>query len=96
MHKNEVRRYEVIGRVQGVGFRNYTQKKARQLGLAGWVRNLWNGRVEVLATGEPETLEKFEAYLERGPEHSDVTEVQKVPASELKRVYSDFVIERSV
>lgn len=64
--------YLISGRVQGVGFRAFTERNARQLGLIGWVRNLEDGRVEALACGRPEVLLEFEAHLRRGPNHGRV------------------------
>lgn len=57
----------VHGRVQGVFFRASTQKKARALGLTGWVRNLPDGTVEVLAVGPRPALEALLAWLHEGP-----------------------------
>ena len=62
----------VQGRVQGVGFRQFTQDTARWLGIAGWVRNLPDGRVEVLARVSAEIKTKFLAALRQGPTHSRV------------------------
>lgn len=75
----EVRRYLVEGLVQGVGFRNYTVKKAQGLGLSGWVRNLGDGRVEALAQGSSDQLREFEKYLRRGPDSARVEDVKVVP-----------------
>lgn len=61
------RRYWVTGRVQGVWFRASTQERAAGLGLDGWVRNLADGRVEVLASGTEGQLERLEAFLREGP-----------------------------
>lgn len=58
---------EVRGRVQGVGFRYTIERTARQLGLAGWVRNLPDGAVEVWAQGRPSAVHRLEAVLARGP-----------------------------
>lgn len=60
-------RYVVSGRVQGVGFRYYVVREAQQLGLSGYVRNLRDGRVEVVAAGSEEKLGRLEALLWRGP-----------------------------
>lgn len=57
----------VSGRVQGVGFRFYARSAATRLGLAGFVRNLADGRVEVSATGDRRSLEALLAALRRGP-----------------------------
>jgi acylphosphatase len=66
----------VRGRVQGVGFRFFTQKRANELKLKGWVRNLPDGTVEVWAQGAPLALEQFMHSLEVGPVGSWVEEAQ--------------------
>lgn len=63
----EARRLLVSGRVQGVGFRAFVAEAAGRLGLAGWVRNLADGRVEVLAEGTPGALDALAAACARGP-----------------------------
>lgn len=65
----------VKGRVQGVGFRYHTLKSAQEYGLKGWVRNLYDGRVEVLAEGEHQDLNLLLADLRKGPVSSDVNDV---------------------
>jgi acylphosphatase len=67
----------IAGRVQGVGFRYYVIEHAQNLDLRGWVRNLWDGRVEVVAEGPQADLERLLVFLQRGPssarvEHVDV------------------------
>lgn len=62
----------VCGRVQGVGFRWYTRKKAEALALDGWVRNLENGSVEAFFCGEKKNMEQMRAYLAKGPISSRV------------------------
>jgi acylphosphatase len=57
----------VSGQVQGVFFRAETADLARSLGLAGWVRNLPDGRVEALFEGEKEAVEKALDFCRRGP-----------------------------
>jgi acylphosphatase len=66
----------VSGRVQGVAFRAYTVDEARRLRLAGWVRNLPDGRVEVLAEGERATLLALVRFCEQGPPAARVDGVQ--------------------
>ena len=70
------RHYIVTGRVQGVGFRKFTERIARGHGLRGATRNLKDGRVEILATGVPNSLESFEAAISRGPERSSVSHLE--------------------
>lgn len=62
----------VHGLVQGVGFRAYTRRVAESLGLLGWVRNLPDGRVEVLVEGDEEVLCQFVKELWKGPRLSRV------------------------
>jgi len=66
----------VSGIVQGVSFRYYTVEEARRLGLAGWVRNLPDGRVEVEAEGERPALEALVAWCRRGPPAARVDGVE--------------------
>jgi acylphosphatase len=65
----------VSGTVQGVGFRYSTLDMARRLGLTGWVRNLPDGGVEVVAEGERPALERLRDYLNRGPTGARVSRV---------------------
>ena len=65
----------VHGRVQGVSFRYYTQQRARDLGLTGFVRNLWDQTVEVVAEGSRADVERLLAFLHTGPRAAFVTQV---------------------
>ena len=65
----------VKGRVQGVYFRAYTQKQAIKLNIAGFVRNLPDGSVEIVASGHPEDLKKLVAWCRKGPMLAKVSEV---------------------
>lgn len=84
------RHYLVSGRVQGVFFRAHTQALARRLGLTGWVRNLPDGRVELVACGEAERLAQLEAWLWQGPPHARVEGV--IAADAESQDFSDFVV----
>ncbi len=70
------RRFVISGRVQGVGFRYFVMMLARERGLAGWTRNLPDGRVEVLAQGEAADLDGLRAELAEGPRHAQVEDVE--------------------
>lgn len=59
--------YLISGRVQGVGFRAFTARQARELKLRGWVRNLPDGRVEAVAQGDAAAVAEFENRLKKGP-----------------------------
>ena len=68
-------RYLVSGKVQGVFYRGSTAQRARQLGLAGWACNLPDGRVEVVASGDPARLSALAEWLWEGPPSAVVREV---------------------
>lgn len=70
------RRYLISGRVQGVGFRYFTQAAAFREGVHGWVRNLPDGRVEAAAEGEAEAIERFERDIRHGPPGARVERVE--------------------
>ena len=81
----------VSGLVQGVGFRDFTRREARRVGVVGWVRNLPDGRVEVWAEGPPSAIAAFVEQVRRGPRAARVTEVQEQPASP-SGAWTDFEI----
>ena len=73
-----MKHFTVAGRVQGVGFRSWTEKQARKLNLSGWVRNLSDGRVEIMAEGnETEELALWQA-CQKGPLFAKVIEMKWV------------------
>jgi acylphosphatase len=67
----------VSGRVQGVGFRFSAYDEAKQLALAGWVRNLPGGEVEIVAEGSRENLQMLAAWAHLGPPSAHVTTVRE-------------------
>jgi len=69
------RRYIISGRVQGVGFRYFTEATAQREGVAGWVRNLPDRSVEVVAEGDAEAVERFERAVRIGPPGARVDRV---------------------
>lgn len=66
----------VSGRVQGVFFRAATQAKAKQLNITGWVKNLLDGRVEIVAEAESQAMAPFLAWCRKGPPGADVQTLQ--------------------
>ena len=66
------RRYVIAGRVQGVGFRWFTRDAAAREGVHGWVRNLADGSVEVIAEGDQPSIDRLEASVRRGPSSARV------------------------
>lgn len=81
----------VTGRVQGVGFRRFAQTCALAGGLKGWVRNLADGRVEVLVQGEESSLHSFVEKLKQGP---SLSQVQRVSVDEVKSdsAFTEFTV----
>ena len=77
----------VRGTVQGVAFRWHTGERARELGVAGWVRNLDDGRVEAWVEGDSDSVESMVAWLRRGPSGARVEalEVSEVPPAGAER-----------
>ncbi|HSD99295.1 MAG TPA: acylphosphatase [Burkholderiales bacterium] len=71
----------ITGRVQGVGFRFYMERKARELGITGWVRNRRDGAVEAVVQGTTGAVESMIAWARRGPPSSIVAEVRVSDAS---------------
>lgn len=87
------RRFVIDGRVQGVGFRWFTKDAAMREGVTGWVRNLPDGRVEVLAEGDAEAVTRIEQVLRSGPPGARVETVNAIteePCGDYRR----FTIER--
>jgi acylphosphatase len=81
--RRPVTRFHVVlrGRVQGVGFRWFVREAAREVGIAGWVRNRADGAVEVEAEGSAAVLESFRALIARGPHGAAVSSVDEVAVS---------------
>jgi acylphosphatase len=71
----------ITGTVQGVGFREFTQRSARQLGIKGWARNLPTGEVELEAEGLEAAVQEFEGKVNKGPRSAKVEKVQAGKAS---------------
>jgi len=91
--EKQTRRYFVSGIVQGVGFRFFVQREAEKLHVGGYTRNLFDGRVEVLAIGSPEQLDAMKRALERGPRFSSVSGVREEEAQHSPQYAKEFVIE---
>jgi acylphosphatase len=66
----------ISGRVQGVGFRMYMERKAREIGVTGWVRNRRDGSVEAMVQGAPENVEAMIAWARRGPRSAVVSDLK--------------------
>ena len=70
------REYLISGMVQGVGYRAFAERCARQIGVTGWARNQGDGGVEVHANGTVKQLDDFEARLRQGPRWAQVRAVE--------------------
>lgn len=81
----------IRGRVQGVSFRYYTQREAKQLGLTGWVRNEYDGSVSVVAEGSEDNLRRLLDFLRHGPRMAIVEDVSANWAPATKE-FADFNI----
>jgi acylphosphatase len=83
----------ILGFVQGVGFRRFVKKNALKLGLKGYAKNLLDGRVEVVAQGSKENIEKILKICEKGTFLSDVKSVQIEWEDDLDKFF-DFQVLR--
>lgn len=74
------RRLLIQGRVQGVWFRDWSVKTARELGISGWVRNRRDGSVEAQVEGTEDKVERFIELAHQGPPAADVERINSVPS----------------
>ena len=81
----------VEGRVQGVGYREYVRVQAKRLNLTGWVRNLPDGRVEVVAEGEDIAVAHLQVLLEKGPALAWVDDVHPSYTASTGE-FTDFIV----
>ena len=83
---------KILGRVQGVAFRDFTKKAADSLGVVGEVANKWDGSVEVVAQGEEALLQQLLEKLKQGPPISEVQDVDVEWNNECSKEYDRFSI----
>ena len=88
-----IKRYRIMGRVQGVGFRYFVWREAEACGVDGWVRNRADGTVEAMVAGSDEAHESFKHRLEEGPRWSRVTSISVTDEPD-EQVPSGFEIRR--
>jgi len=86
------KKFLITGRVQGVGYRYFAERWASQLGICGYVKNLWDGNVEVYAIGDVLALEELKRQLAEGPRSARVAAIDESDESVDKR-YNRFIIE---
>jgi acylphosphatase len=87
------RKFLISGEVQGVGFRYFAQRSSAKHQVRGYIKNLEDGRVEVLAEGSPMSVEEFRFDLAAGPVHSRVENIEELVVEPSGR-YPTFRIER--
>ena len=92
--ETQAKRFFVSGRVQGVGFRFFAERTAASLGVGGYVKNLFDGRVEVYAIGSAEQMEALKSALQRGPRMAAVDRVDEEEADIVRDYANVFSIER--
>ncbi len=86
------KRFLITGRVQGVGYRYFAERWASQLGICGYVKNLWDDSVEVYAIGDAAALEELKRQLAEGPRSARVVAIDESDEPVDKR-YNRFMIE---
>lgn len=84
----------ISGRVQGVGFRYFTYRNAKELRLKGWVKNLRDGTVETVFTGDAENVYKMIEHLKEGPASARVENIEDVEVNADTDSFNDFTIKR--
>ena len=87
-------RVMISGNVQGVFFRISTQDKARELELTGWVKNIFNNAVEILAEGDREKLSLFTGWLQLGPPNATIDKISIEWEENSVKEFSSFEIHR--
>jgi acylphosphatase len=89
-----IKTYNILisGRVQGVGFRYFTVSQADNYGIKGYVKNTYEGKVEIMCQGEVEELDSFISAVKKGPSFSVVTDVRIEEIPE-ERIYNTFEIK---
>jgi acylphosphatase len=83
---------QVSGRVQGVYFRRFTKNKAKALGIAGTVKNMEDGRVEIIAQAERDILQPFIQWCHKGPITARVDHVELIEMQVDENIFDSFEI----
>ncbi len=87
----KAKKFLVKGMVQGVGYRFFTSNIANRLGLYGYVKNLYDGSVEVYAIGSEDMLDKLKEFLFKGPSYSRVDDIEEYDV-QIDKNYVSFYI----
>lgn len=93
MSKPIAKRFYISGIVQGVGYRFFAQRAAAKYGVCGYVKNLYDGRVEVYAIGSEEQIRLLRADLKRGPFAANVVDMAEDEVELLEEFANNFSVE---
>jgi acylphosphatase len=87
-----IRRFLIVGKVQGVYFRHSTRREARKLNIRGFARNLPDGSVEVVAQGDAAAVEHLRAWLQHGPPEARVQELRETAPEDAQQLAEEFEV----
>jgi acylphosphatase len=90
--ENIQKHLKIHGRVQGVGFRYFTTKNAKETGVRGWVKNMPDGTVEVFLSGNKLQVKRMKKLLHSGPISAHVTNVEELPVEGQIEAFYDFSV----
>jgi acylphosphatase len=90
----QIKHYRITGRVQGVGFRYFATKKAEELNLNGWVKNMPDGSVEVMLSGDDKLIEEMLKHLRMGPRSARVDDIEEIPTTGKPEILDGFTVRR--
>jgi acylphosphatase len=90
----QLKHYRITGRVQGVGFRYFTTKKAEALNLNGWVKNMPDGSVEVMLSGDEKSIEEMLKNLREGPRSARVEKINEISSTDKPEKFNSFTVRR--
>lgn len=84
----------ISGKVQKVGYRNWFEVQALELGLKGYVQNLPTGQVKAVVVGDAESIQEIITRSQQGPARADVTDIQQLELNPAEYQFEDFQIKR--
>ncbi|MCC5908155.1 MAG: acylphosphatase [Balneolaceae bacterium] len=91
---SELKYLKIKGRVQGVGFRYFTRQNAYDLNIKGWVKNMPDGTVETLISGNRENIREMIKRLMKGPRRARVTDIEEMSSNNIDETFHDFSVWR--
>ena len=92
--ENVHKHLKIKGRVQGVGFRHFTKQNAQSLDIKGWVKNLPDGSVETVISGNAENVNEMIGRLKRGPITAQVSSVDELKDTDTVDNFENFSVRR--